>query len=606
MGKGRETSVGTGREAKGTDAVPERDEDALTEKDSLPTEIRCPGITVEAGTLAGMVEEIDKRLAALRFQSATGAAWVVVLGGTGTGKSTIFNTLCGEPLSETGIERPKTSGAVAYAHEGLGLEEGEVMPGLEVRRAPREGVAGRRFSGEPGTISLVDHRREEMAHLVIVDTPDLDSLERVHRGMAEDLYLLADVVVFVTSQEKYADGIPSRLLRTAQEEEKLIFFILNKAGEGVGVEDVSVAFREHGLDVRKYWSWAFPHVPAFPEDLLAGSEDGPVGDFLRRFFAVLAPKGWWPAVRQQRKHQVRVLRERLDRLLEVLAEEGEASDRWLSRLEELFRESAEGFLQGRQESFAAQSRAFLQSEVRFLFSRYDVLARPRRLVARVVSSPLRWLGLRGGGAAGDLKEQALGRLRERIDLAPVLGALDRFNRRVLEDLSPGDPSRPLHQALRRPGVLITDEEARARIREGQEALLTWLQETFEELSRGIPRRKEWGIYSTFVLWGIFILSLEAAIGGGIGVLDAAVDSLLAPFVTKGTVELFAYREIQRIARDLAGRYRESLLDVLREQRDRYARCLESVRIRDEDLGRVRAARARLERVEIEPPGRRRG
>jgi hypothetical protein len=42
------------------------------------------------------------------------------------------------------------------------------------------------------------------------------------------------------------------------------------------------------------------------------------------------------------------------------------------------------------------------------------------------------------------------------------------------------------------------------------------------------------------------------------------------------VELFAYHEIQRLARELAERYQAGLLSVVREQRDRYERALQSL------------------------------
>ena len=56
-------------------------------------------------------------------------------------------------------------------------------------------------------------------------------------------------------------------------------------------------------------------------------------------------------------------------------------------------------------------------------------------------------------------------------------------------------------------------------------------------------------------------------------LDMALDSALAPMVTKGAVELFAYREIQKIARELAKRYQDGVLAPIRAQRDRYEACL---------------------------------
>ena len=59
-------------------------------------------------------------------------------------------------------------------------------------------------------------------------------------------------------------------------------------------------------------------------------------------------------------------------------------------------------------------------------------------------------------------------------------------------------------------------------------------------------------------------------------LDADLDSALAAFVTKGAVEAFAYHEIRKIAKELAIRYQEGLLSILRRQEERYVVCIQSL------------------------------
>jgi len=79
--------------------------------------VQCPGLTRGAGEIQGLAEDVRKRLAVFSYKQHMPCLWVVFLGGTGTGKSTIFNALCGKHLSETGVERPKTSGPIVYAHQ---------------------------------------------------------------------------------------------------------------------------------------------------------------------------------------------------------------------------------------------------------------------------------------------------------------------------------------------------------------------------------------------------------------------------------------------------------------------------------------------------------
>jgi hypothetical protein len=78
--------------------------------------LRYPGLTSKTREIRELAEDLPKMLAVFNYKRETPCLWVVFLGGTGTGKSTLFNALCGEELSETGVERPKTSGPIAYAH----------------------------------------------------------------------------------------------------------------------------------------------------------------------------------------------------------------------------------------------------------------------------------------------------------------------------------------------------------------------------------------------------------------------------------------------------------------------------------------------------------
>lgn len=564
--------------------------------DSWADSIRCPGLSVEAEGLARTVEEVSKRWAVLQYEGPRPCIWIVFIGGTGTGKSTVFNTLCGLPLSRTGIERPKTRGPIAYAYRGMSLEQGFPIPGVRVKKASADASEEQRFTGQAGEILIVEHDRREISHWILVDTPDLDSLEHDHRRMADDLYLMSDVVVFVTSQEKYADGVPYEFLKTIQKDGKPFFFILNKAGVEMNPEDLSFAFKDHDVRMPEDRFWLFSYLSsAAPEILPKG---GDFQSFEKAFSRTLSPEAMPHVLGEERARKAQVLGERLDTLLGALKQEQKASEQWLSDLDRLFKDSCEAFLKGRQEKFSEESRAYLQSEIRNLFDKYDVLARPRRMVTRIISTPLRLLGFRKRPDARKTREEVLAKLREKVDLSPVNRMLDQFNRNVLEHLSPQDHASPLYRALRKPDTVITEGEVKEHIWKEQERLLAWLQETFESLSQGIPKHKEWGIYSTSVLWGIFIVSMEAAIGGGLGFLDAAVDSLLAPFVTKGAVELFAYGELQKVARELAERYQKGLLSVIEEQRDRYSGKLESLRTPQEamtNLEEIRKTVSNLER-----------
>ena len=91
---------------------------------------------------------------------------------------------------------------------------------------------------------------------------------------------------------------------------------------------------------------------------------------------------------------------------------------------------------------------------------------------------------------GPGRGEGIEKARSAQNPTPVLAAVDRFARRVLEDLSPSDPAAPLFEALRKPGVSLERDEVEARVIAEQERLEAWLRETFEEMARGLPASKK--------------------------------------------------------------------------------------------------------------------
>jgi GTPase SAR1 family protein len=546
--------------------------------------ITCPGLTPGAGEIYGLAQDLPKRLAVSSYKQNRPYLWVVFMGGTGTGKSTLFNAFCGKALSETGVERPKTSGPIAYVHRDRDVEKGFPFPSIEIERLPWEEYGSGPVSGKTGRLVILGNQGEECAHLAVVDTPDLDSVEAVNREAAQDLYLLSDVVVFVTSQEKYADEVPYQLLLKIREDKRPYFFLLNKAQEGLTKNEVTGILESQGLRLKEERIWLIPHAPSGLFDWI--SDHPSFHDFKTTLSRELAAEKVQEFRNMQRLRRVEDLKSRLDRLIRLMREENRAAGEWMDQLDALCRSTVRYLIAEQKEQFSADSRQYLQREIRRLFTRYDVFARPRHFVREVLLTPLRLLGFLKKDNA-EYREQGLLKIRQKMDLTPVQIAILRFNRSVLEKLSPAHETSPLFNRIRAPGVILDEEEVKQHIWRKQDQMATWLGETFQKLSQGIPKGKQLGIYSTSILWGVLILSFEAVVGGGFTVLDTALDAALAPFVTKGAVELFAYHEIRKIARELAKRYQEGLISIIRLQRDRYEGCLKSLMTPLEGIEKVR-------------------
>lgn len=120
---------------------------------------------------------------------------VVTLGGsTGSGKSSLFNVLTGLDLAAVGSRRPTTSAALACV---WGVDGATAL--LDWLRLP----AKQRVSHE----SELDAGSSGDLHgLVLVDLPDHDSTREANRCEVDRLVGVADLQVWVTDPQKYADA----------------------------------------------------------------------------------------------------------------------------------------------------------------------------------------------------------------------------------------------------------------------------------------------------------------------------------------------------------------------------------------------------------------
>ena len=134
---------------------------------------------------------------------------VVILGSTGSGKSSLLNALAGHAVSPSGVLRPTTRRPVAIAHpDDTGPN---LLPGITAR----------------GALDLVTEPGAGRG-LVLVDAPDFDSVERENRALAVQLLEAADLVVFVTTATRYADEVPWTFLARARQRGVPLLAVLNR------------------------------------------------------------------------------------------------------------------------------------------------------------------------------------------------------------------------------------------------------------------------------------------------------------------------------------------------------------------------------------------
>ncbi|HEX6286891.1 MAG TPA: dynamin family protein, partial [Acidimicrobiia bacterium] len=228
---------------------------------------------------------------------------VVLAGPTGSGKSTIANTLTGLDITPTGALRPTTTDPVVLTSPD--------------RVGNYESIGGVRCRVIAGHAPVLDT-------IVLVDTPDIDSTSTAHREVAETLIDNADIVLFVTSALRYADEIPWQVLRRALSRGTPVINILNRVSPSTtgAIVDFRSRLAAAGLDDRI--------VTMSEHHLAEGSQQVPslaIRSLRRRLFSIVAD-------RERFADDVftRVLRATVDQIGDVARSMAQLDDE-LSRLE---------------------------------------------------------------------------------------------------------------------------------------------------------------------------------------------------------------------------------------------------------------------------------
>lgn len=166
---------------------------------------------------------------------------VALAGGTGSGKSSVFNALSGFEFADVGVRRPTTAEVTAcvWAHDADLL-----LAWLGVAR-------DRRIERES---ALDGDSQADLRGLVLLDLPDHDSIEPEHRAVVDRVLPQVDLLVWVVDPQKYADdALHSRYLRTLAGHEGAMIVVLNQIdtvpvdAQATLLADVDRLLREDGL-----------------------------------------------------------------------------------------------------------------------------------------------------------------------------------------------------------------------------------------------------------------------------------------------------------------------------------------------------------------------
>lgn len=204
--------------------------DVATRLDGLTKAVESSRGRIDAEILAP-AEMLSGR-AAERLTLSGDHTIVALAGATGSGKSSLFNSLTDLELAGVGVRRPTTSWALACAWGPDGAQGLLEWMGIPARH-------------QVSRMSMLDHSAEDtkLDGLVLLDLPDHDSTEVSHHLEMDRLIKYADLLVWVLDPQKYADAaIHDRYIRPMASYADVTLVVLNQ------IDRIPYEQRQRALD----------------------------------------------------------------------------------------------------------------------------------------------------------------------------------------------------------------------------------------------------------------------------------------------------------------------------------------------------------------------
>ncbi|MDO5745383.1 MAG: dynamin family protein [Micrococcaceae bacterium] len=357
----------------------------------LPLDIT--GASQQRDAAHSAVQQLDDYILP-RYRSLDAPLLAVVGGSTGAGKSTLVNALIGHPVTRAGAIRPTTRQPILLHHEldKAWLENDRILP--ELRRITGTAVGSHqqlpanRVGATPdaevtGSIILLQDDAVPRG-MAILDAPDIDSISDENRRLAGQLLAAADLWIFVTTANRYADAVPWKLLTEAAGRNITLAVVLDRVPAGAEAEianDLRGMLQREGLGNAELFV-----VPEVDLDDMAMLPAGTVEPL----------KAWLGALAANSESRAAIARQTLAGVLSRLAERGESVAVAMGEQEAQGRRLA-GYA---QEAFEAAHAGILESMHDGTLLRGEVLAR--------------WQDFVGTGEFFRSLESGIGRLRDRI------------------------------------------------------------------------------------------------------------------------------------------------------------------------------------------------
>jgi hypothetical protein len=323
----------------------------------------------------GLIKQLDDYVVP-RLLEIDAPLLCVVGGSTGSGKSTLVNSIVRERVTEPGVLRPTTRSPVLVYHpdDEQYFSADRLLPELERTT---------RATGDQGALQLVASKSLP-AGLAILDAPDVDSVEERNRALAAQLLAAADLWLFVTSAARYADQVPWGFLKKAVERSTAVAVVLDRTTPQA-VREVSSHL------ARMMTARGLGDAPLFSVPESTVDEQGllPPG-------TVAAIRSWLESLAADSVARMEIVRRTLDGAVASLGRRAHVVADALAT----------------QEQLTAQLRQAVESTYAESLSRVDDATRDGTMLRGEVLA--RWQDFVGTGELFRSLEDKVGRLRDRL------------------------------------------------------------------------------------------------------------------------------------------------------------------------------------------------
>ena len=478
---------------------------------------------------------------------------VAFFGPTGVGKSKIFNSLIGRTLSPSGYRRPCTRQPLYFVHD----DWRSLAPALA------------------GDVHL--HEEPRWRHVVLIDTPDFDSVELDHRRQAERVFAETDALLFVTDGLKYADASTWEYLGRIFPSEKPFRVALNKVSSREVLDDFRRRLAEHsGPEHGEPADIVFPELPIDDASLIPANH--PSLEVLRRTLQEMLGAGGGG-----RNLSVALFRRELGQLFAAtkgLLENAGASrrnfDGLRSRLETRYEAAAESLKVELTSEVDPAVKTEISRRILQRLEKIDVLRYPRRLLAMPIEGIKllfsRWWRPESSDSTEKQEDRGSAALSESFQLleSALLSLCDATHRDIAS--SPALKkllTRSVQQELRfaHDELVVLYNERSAKFRD-------WVAENAQKMAAELSNQNKLKFILSQVIFNTVLIGAQVHTGGMFTLVELGFDSVLSPLAAKAVSMVIASDDVREFEKLSHEEYHRMLRSILYESRGRYEGFLE--------------------------------